>query len=78
MKALAISSVIWAAVPTLAIVACCYYFKATYVPIDDNDSDLRGAGAIIYMSPYIFLFLAALLFVVGCLARFIRSRRQET
>jgi hypothetical protein len=78
MKALFVKSFIIAAAAALLFAGLNYLYAITYVPTPDgNDSDLRGAGAMIYASPYLFIFLFLLLLSVGSIGRLIRNMRNK-
>jgi len=78
MKVLFFKSFLIAATAALLFAGLGYLYAITYVPtLDGNDSDLRGAGAMIYASPYLFIFLFLLLLAVGSIGRLIRNRRHQ-
>lgn len=78
MKLLFIKSFLIAAAVSLLFAGLAYLYAMTYVPtLDGNDSDLRGAGAIIYASPYLFIFLFLLLLAVGSIGRLFKSKRYK-
>lgn len=78
MKSVPVKSLAWAFLLTAVPVGLAAFFAYTYEPtLDGNDSDLRGAGAFIYYSPYMFSFFAVLFFVVGSVGHIIRSRRHS-
>jgi hypothetical protein len=75
MQSVLIKSLAWASALTTALVGLAVWFVDTYVPISDGkDSDLRGAGAIIYYSPYLFSILALVFLIVGSIGQAIRNR----